>query len=66
MSALLSIHRCLQNNLRILIAFFDSRKPQPFAALIATLVGRERLTATYSRFGQSMTALRKTPEPQRV
>jgi hypothetical protein len=45
-----------------LIAFFDSRKPRPFAALIATLVARGRLMPAYSRIGQSMAALRKTPD----
>jgi len=49
-----------------LIAFFDSRKPRPFAALIATLVARGRLTPAYSRIGQSMAALRKTPDLSRA
>jgi len=49
-----------------LIAFFDGSKPQPFGALIATLVERGRLTAAYSRIGQRMAAFGKTPDLYRA
>jgi len=49
-----------------LIAFFNSSKPQPFAALIATLVARGRLMAAYSRIGQRMAAFGKTPDLYRA
>jgi hypothetical protein len=62
----LSIRGRLQKRLQTSIAFFDSGKPRSFAALIATLVAHGRLTATYSRIGQSMTALRKTPDLYRA
>jgi len=58
--AQLPVHCRLQKRHQALIAFFESSKPQPFAALMATLVARGCLTEAYSRIGQSMTALRKT------
>jgi hypothetical protein len=39
-SAQLSVHCRLQKHHQALIAFFESSKSQPFAALIATLVAR--------------------------
>jgi len=61
-SAQLSDHCRLQKRHQALIAYFESSKPQLFAALIATLVARGCLTEAYSRIGQSMTALRKTTD----
>jgi len=48
------------------IAFFDGNTPQPLAALIATLVARERSAAACSRIGQRMAAFGKTPDLYRA
>jgi hypothetical protein len=62
-SALLSIHRRLQNNIQTLIAFFERSESRPFAALITTLVAPGCLTAPHSRIRQRTTALGKTADP---
>jgi hypothetical protein len=62
----LSVHCRSQKRHRALIAFFESSKPQQFAALIATLVARGRLMAAYSRIGQRMAAFGKTPDLYRA
>jgi hypothetical protein len=56
----------LQKRHHVSIAAFDSSKQRPFAALIPTLVARGHLAAPYSRIGQSMAALRKTPDLYRA